>query len=472
MNRVVVLDVVGLTADLIGEATPHLAALAREGGLRPIATVTPAVTCPVQSTFVTGLAPRDHGVVANGWYFRDLSEVWFWRQSNRLVAGEKLWETAKREDPAFTCAVLFWWYNMYATADYTVTPRPMYPADGRKLPDVYTRPAGLREELTGKLGIFPLFDFWGPAAGIASSRWIAASARHVYDTRRPTLTLVYLPHLDYDLQRGGPRGPRVREALREVDAVCGELIDHVRRDGARVVVLSEYGITEVNGPVHVNRVLRKAGLLAVREELGRELLDAGASEAFAVADHQVAHVYVRRAERVAEVKRLLEQVDGIEAVLDDAGKRAAGLDHARSGELVAVSRADRWFTYYYWLDDARAPDFARTVDIHRKPGYDPAELCLDPALAAPKVKIGWTLLKKQLGFRYLMNVIPLDARLVRGSHGRVTDRPEAGPVFLSSDPDGLAAAPLPAVEVKARILGEVFGGRPLVARAASLVYNP
>ncbi|HEX7126019.1 MAG TPA: nucleotide pyrophosphatase/phosphodiesterase family protein [Thermodesulfobacteriota bacterium] len=469
MNRVVVLNVVGLTPDLIGEATPNLAALARAGAMRPIAAVTPAVTCPVQSTYLTGLAPREHGIVGNGWYFRDLSEVWFWRQSNRLVAGEKLWEAAKRRDPAFTCAVLFWWYNMYSTADVTVTPRPMYPADGRKIPDIYTQPAGLRSELTAKLGTFPLFDFWGPAAGIASSRWIAASARHVYDTRRPTLTLVYLPHLDYDLQRLGPRAPGIRKALGEIDAVCGELIEHVQRDGARVVVLSEYGITEVEGPVHVNRVLREAGLVAVREELGRELLDPGASEAFAVADHQVAHVYVRRPERVREVARLLEGVAGVEAVLDEAGKRACGLDHPRAGDLVVLSRADRWFTYYYWLDDARAPDFARTVDIHRKPGYDPVELFLDPALRAPKVKIALTLLKKQLGFRYLMDVVPLDAGLVRGSHGRVTDRAEAGPLFLASEPtEPAAAGPLSAAAVKTRLLEAVFGRWPEADASATI----
>ena len=276
---------------------------------------------------------------------------------------------------------------MYATADLTVTPRPMYPADGRKLPDVYTQPADLRDELQAKLGTFPLFNFWGPMADIASSRWIADCALHVYDTRRPTLTLVYLPHLDYPLQKLGPSHPDALAEVRAIDAVCGELIARARADGARILVLSEYGITEVTGAVHPNRALREAGLLAVRTELGRELLDAGASEAFAVADHQVAHVYVRSPERVAEVRRLLEALPGVERVLDDEGKRASGLDHPRSGELVAISAPDRWFTYYYWLDDARAPDFARTVDIHRKPGYDPVELFIDPTMTLPQAYV-------------------------------------------------------------------------------------
>lgn len=457
MHRTVVLNVVGLTGDLLGDHTPHLQALAHEGGVRPLHTILPAVTCAVQSTFTTGLPPREHGSVANGWYFRDLSEVWFWRQSNRLVAGEKIWEAAVRRDPAFTCAKLFWWYNMYSSATYSVTPRPMYPADGRKLPDIYAEPSELREELTAKLGTFPLFNFWGPVADIVSSRWIADCARHVYDTRRPTLTLVYLPHLDYNLQRLGPRHPALRQDLLAIDTICGELIEHVRRDGARVVVLSEYGITEVSGAVHINRALREAKLIRVRTELGLELLDAGASEAFAVADHQVAHVYVRRPDLVGEVKRLIEGLPGVDTVLDEEGKRAHGLDHPRSGELVAIARADRWFTYYYWLDDRVAPDFARTVDIHRKPGYDPVELFLDPALKAPKLKIGWILLKKMLGLRYLMDVIPLDASLVKGSHGRMTDDPKAGPLVISSEPSLLGEGAVAATEVKALLLCHVFG---------------
>ena len=270
--------------------------------------------------------------------------------------------------------------------------------------------------------------------------------------RKPTLTLVYLPHLDYNLQRLAPSHPAIRTDLAAIDAVCGELIAHVRRDGARAIVLSEYGITEVTEAVHINRALREAGLIQVRHELGRELLDAGASEAFAVADHQVAHVYVRRSDRIAEVKRLLDGLAGVEAVLDDEGKRAAGLDHPRSGELVAVARADRWFTYYYWMDDGAAPDFARTVDIHRKPGYDPVELFLDPALRLPRLSVGWRLLKKALGLRYLMDVIPLDATLVKGSHGRLPDHPGTSPVVISSEAALLPSGTIHATQVKELVL--------------------
>jgi predicted AlkP superfamily pyrophosphatase or phosphodiesterase len=320
MQRTLVILVVGLTPSLVGEHTPNLRRLAARGGMRPLETVVPAVTCSVQSTLVTGLMPSGHGAVANGWYFRDLAEVLLWRQPNRLVTGEKIWEAGRARDRSFTCAKMFWWYNMYSTADWSATPRPMYPADGRKIPDHYTHPMNLRDELDARLGQFPLFRFWGPLADITSSDWIARATLHIMRTRRPTLTLTYLPHLDYNLQRLGPdlTNPRVRKDLGEVDALCGELIEAAEASGQRVVVVSEYGITPTAGPaggaIHINRVLRGQGLVAYRMELGREAFDAGASNAFAVADHQVAHIYVRRKRRIAEVRALLEGIDGVAAV--------------------------------------------------------------------------------------------------------------------------------------------------------------
>jgi predicted AlkP superfamily pyrophosphatase or phosphodiesterase len=451
-----VLDVVGLTPALLGNA-PHLKSLAQAGAMRPLTTVLPAVTTTVQSTMLTGALPREHGIVANGWYFRDLSEIWLWRQSNHLVAGEKVWDAARRRDPAFTCAKLFWWYNMYARVDCAVTPRPMYLADGRKLPDIHTHPSALRDELQQALGPFPLFRFWGPGADIASSRWIADSALHVMEHQRPTLTLVYLPHLDYDLQRFGPRHPGIAAQVAAVDALCEPLIAKAKSIGAHVVALSEYGITEVSRPVHVNRALRQAGWLKVRSERGREQLDAGASDAFAVADHQIAHVYVARRELLPEVAACLSGLAGVETVLDEDGKRAVGLDHPRSGELVAVAKADSWFTYYHFLDDDKAPDFARTVEIHRKPGYDPAELLFDRKIAFPKLAVASRLARKAIGMRYLMDVIGLDATVVRGSHGRPTDLAQDGPLFITTSPDLLPEGAVPAAAVKQLLLDHVFG---------------
>lgn len=458
MRRTLVLDVVGLTGALIGEHTPSLAALAARGGQRALRTITPALTCSVQSTFTTGALPSQHGCVANGWYFRDRAQVSLWQQANALVEGEKIWDVARARDPRFTCAKLFWWFNMYAAVDWAVTPRPIYRADGRKLPDVHTHPSALRDHLQAKLGTFPLFNFWGPRADIRSTRWIADAALELERREQPTLSLVYLPHLDYGLQKLGPDHPDIPRQLREVDAICGELIDAAERAGQRVIVVSEYGITAVSGPVHINRALREAGLIATREELGEDHFDAGASPAFAVADHQVAHVYVRDPGQIAEVQALLERLPGVERVLDREGKRELGLDHPRSGELVAISQADRWFSYYYWLDDRRAPDYARTVDIHRKPGYDPCELFIDPSLRAPALRIGqWFVRSKLLGQRVLLDVIPLDASLVRGSHGRPTDRLEHGPVVLSNAPELLGdGEAVDATAIKPLVLDHLF----------------
>ncbi len=459
MNQTLVILVVGLTPSLVGPHTPNLHRLARQGAMRPLKTVLPAVTSTMQSTLVTGLMPSGHGAVANGWYFRDLSEVWLWRQSNKLVGGEKIWEAAKARDPDFTCAKMFWWFNMYSSADWSATPRPMYPADGRKIPDHYAHPAELRDELNAKLGMFPLFKFWGPLADITSSEWIARATLHVMETRNPTLTLCYLPHLDYNLQRLGPdlSHPRLIKDLQEIDAVCGDLIQAAERDGRAIVVVSEYGITAVSDAVHINRALRQAGLIQVRSEMGRELLDAGASSAFALADHQLAHVYLRPGTPLAEVKALIEGLDGVELVLDDDGKRHWGLDHPRSGELVAVSKADRWFSYYYWLDDARAPDYARTVDIHRKPGYDPVELFVDPEIRWPKLAMATRLAKRKLGMRTLLDVISLkDTKLVKGSHGRPTDDPQEGALVISSRPDLLPEGALEATAFKQLVLDHVF----------------
>ncbi len=458
MHPTLVLLVVGLTPRHLGPQTPRLAALARAGTMRPLTSVTPAVTCSVQATFMTGALPREHGIVANGWLFRDLMEVWFWRQSNRLVAGETIWDAGKRRDPSFTCANLFWWYNMAASHDIGVTPRPIYKADGRKLPDCYTKPLELRAELNDAVGPFPLFRFWGPATSIAASRWIAQAALHVRRTRAPTLTLAYLPHLDYDLQRFGPDDPRLAASLAEIDAVAGDLIADAGRDGARVIVLSEYGITAVSTPIHINRALRAANFLRVRVEDGGELLDIPQSRAFAVADHQIAHVYVAEPGLVEEVRNIVESLPGVEGVFDRSAQGALGLDHPRSGELVALARPNAWFTYYYWLDDRRAPDFARLVEIHRKPGYDPVELFLDPAIRFPKIALGWRLAKRALGLRTLMDVIPLDAALVKGSHGRRVEDADAGPLFISSEPRLLPEGPIGATAVKQMILAHVFDG--------------
>src|SRR3989442_10087824 len=265
---------------------------------------------------------------------------------------------------------------MTSGGDGSVTASRTYPADGRKITGIYCQPPDLAHEIERELGPFPLFQFWGPGAGLTSSRWISDCARLVIDRKRPTLTLVYLPHLDYDHQRYGPDHPRSHASLRAVDGLVGDLTGHARRAGAQVLVVSEYGIRHVRKAVDINRALRRAGLLAVQDTVVGELLDAGASRAFAVTDHQVAHVYVRNPDDVGLARAELERLDGVADVLDAKGKEAVGLDHPRAGELMAVAAPDGWFTYYYSLDDAPTPHLAPTLGIHRQPRYEPAELCL------------------------------------------------------------------------------------------------
>lgn len=437
MNKTVVLNVVGLTRRLIGEHTPFIKSFLEKGELASIEPVLPAVTCTSQTTYLTGKWPSEHGIVGNGWYFKDECEVKFWRQSNKLTQSDKLWDEMKQLNSNFTCANLFWWYNMYSTVDYSVTPRPNYLADGRKIPDIYSHPPELRDQLQQELGIFPLFNFWGPKTSVKSSQWIADAAIKTDQLHDPTLTLVYLPHLDYNLQRYGIDFSKINKDLNEIDAVVKKLVSHFDKGNTNIILLSEYGITNVSNPIHINRILRSEGLISIREERGLELLDAGASKAFAVADHQIAHIYLNDPTIKGKVKEILEGVDGIDKVLADKDLEEVNLNHARCGDLLLIADKNSWFTYYFWMDDAKAPDFARMVDIHKKPGYDPVEMFTDPADKFVMLKVILKLLKKKLGFRTVMNIIPLKANLVKGSHGRKPEDQSDYPVFITNNKGSL-----------------------------------
>jgi predicted AlkP superfamily pyrophosphatase or phosphodiesterase len=432
MRKTVVINVVGLTKRLIGEHTPFIKSFLEKGRTSYIEPILPAVTCAVQSTYVTGKWPAEHGIVGNGWYFKDECEVKFWRQSNKLVQQPKLWDDLKEKHPNFTCANHFWWYNMYSNVDYSITPRPNYLADGRKIPDVYSYPAKLRDEMQDALGTFPLFEFWGPKTTINSSKWIADAALLTDKKHNPDLTLIYLPHLDYNLQRYGLDFSIISKDLSEIDEVVKDLVNHYEALDARIILLSEYGITNVNRPIHLNRILRREGYIAIREERGLELLDAGESDAFAVADHQIAHIYCKNSNTIGKLVKLLQSVEGVEKVLFGEDLKKYHINHERCGDIVVVADKDSWFTYYFWLDDAKAPDYARMVDIHKKPGYDPVEMLTDPKDKLVMAKVVGKLLKKKLGFRTVMNIIPIDATLIKGSHGRLTEDKEDYPIFISN----------------------------------------
>ena len=456
MKKLAVLNLVGLSQRILNEeSAPFLNKWVKGKSVRSIEPVLPAVTCSVQSTYLTGKWPSEHGIVANGWYFRDISEVNLWRQSNKLVEGDKVWDMARKQDPSFTVANMFWWYNMYSSADYGVTPRPQYLADGRKLPDCYSQSASLRDRLQSELGTFPLFDFWGPKTTIKSSKWIADASVIVAKEQDPTLLLVYLPHMDYVQQKFGQLDDLTIKDLQELDALCADFIPKLEALGREVMVLSEYGITNVDTPVHINRILREHGLIAVREERGTELLDPGVSKAFAVADHQIAHVYINDPGVKEQVYQILKDSPGIALVLDDAGKKEYHIDHPRAGELVVVSEPNSWFTYYFWEDDTKAPDYARMVDIHKKPGYDPVEMFIDPKQKFIVPKIIWKVLKKKLGFRMVMDVIPLDATLVKGSHGQINLAHEDKAILITEDPN--ISETVQPTDICQMMLDKIFG---------------
>ena len=402
---------VGLTPELLQYA-PNISAL---GSAIPWQSPYPAVTCTAQATMLTGLPPSRHGIVGNGWYFRDTAEIRFWQQSNSLIQADQLLydgiETAK----------LFWWFNQHAPVRWSVTPKPFYGCDGSKVFDVLDRTDC---NLTKILGPFPFFSFWGPSAGLPASEWIAKATALVLKTNSPELTLTYLPHLDYDFQRFS--APDLNQ-IAAVDRCAGMVIDAAKSIDAIPIIVSEYGLVPVHKSVSINRELRNAGLLAVRSGPFGELMMPGDSAAFAVVDHQVAHIYVRDNSMKEEVRSLVQSINGVASVVDPS---QLDLNHPRSGDWIALAHEDAWFNYYYWLEDSLAPDFARTVDIHRKPGYDPVELFM-----TSKVRAALRLIQKKIGFRYKMDVIPLDANLVKGSHG-LRPLPQKGPLIIGPGAPG------------------------------------
>ena len=435
----IVINAVGLTSRLLPFA-PRIKALAESGWLQSLIEPLPAVTCTAQATILTGKRPDEHGIVGNGWFFRDTGEVRFWQQSNTLLEAEPLYVTAKRraaeKGKSFRVAKLFWWFNQGAGVDFSVTPKPYYAANGNKAFGISGTPDGLTDRLEKKLGPFPFHTFWGPGAGLPCSQWIARCAAELLTTERPDLSLVYLPHLDYDPQRFGPSGSDMPRLVKELDDALAPLLDTATRVGAHVWIVSEYGHCDVNQVIEPNRALRRAGLLTVRPGPFGEIFDTFSSRAFAVCDHQLAHVYVKDIEDRRRVADFMAALPGVASVYVDESRSEIGLNHPRAGDVVALSAPNAWFSYPFWLDDKLAPDYARTVDIHRKPGYDPCELVFDPKLTWPKGRIIRRLIQKKLGFRTLFDVIPLDASIVRGSHGLRASNDLDRPILI-----GTGAAP-------------------------------
>jgi predicted AlkP superfamily pyrophosphatase or phosphodiesterase len=458
----VILNAVGLTQRLLIHA-PNLAGLAEKGFVKGLHESLPAVTCTAQATMLTGKTPQEHGIVGNGWYFGDTGEVRFWQQSRDLIQAPTFYDVLKerfqRQGRQFRAAKLFWWFNQGADVAYSVTPKPYYGSDGNKAFGILGSPDGLTENLEAVLGPFPFPSFWGPKAGLPATTWISLAAARVLEEQQPDLTLVYLPHLDYEPQRTGPSGCDMKKLTSELDAAARPIIDSAARIGADVWVVSEYGHCDVRRPVEINRAIRKAGWLHAREGPFGEVFDPLGSQAFAVVDHQLAHVTVREKSLIPKVAEMVAALPGVAKVYVGSERDEIGLDHPRAGNIVALADPDAHFVYPFWLDDAKAPDYARTVDIHRKPGYDACELFFDPALRFPMLKMVRKLIRKKMGFRTLFDVIPLDSSLVRGSHGLAASEPLDRPVFIGSGAPPFAADDGPMTAVFSAVLRH-FGESP------------
>jgi predicted AlkP superfamily pyrophosphatase or phosphodiesterase len=439
VKHTIVLDVVGVEYEHIASGMlPNIAKLASGGQLSRMEPPFPAVTCTVQASVLSGKYPDEHGIIANGLYDRDSYSVSFWEQPSRLVKADRIWDMTKSKNPAAKTAVLFWQNTMYARSDVVVTPRPLHTDNGMVM-WCYSKPVGYYEELKEKLGEFDLASYWGPLASQRSSEWICKAAEYTLEKQRPDTMLVYIPHVDYSAQRFGKGSAQARDDLKKADEMVGSMVQKTSelgiRDQTEFVIFSEYSFNDVTGAVPINIVLRNAGLLATRIIQGREYVDLEFSKAFAMVDHQVAHIYVQE-EYFDRARRVVEDTDGVSHVLHSKEqKRSLRIDHPRSGDIIAISDIDRWFSYYWWYKEEKAPDFAGKVDIHRKPGYDPVELFFDPKTKS----------------------VPLDSNLVRGSHGRPADpsKGEGYAVYVSTgrraaEKDGIVKC----VDVAGSLMGE------------------
>ena len=414
-DHVILLSVPGLRRQDI-DAMPALKRWAKSGDLTALVPSFPCVTCPVQANMTTGTLPAEHGVVGNGFYWRDKRQVEMWTAWNDCIGQPQIWDTLHQHDAGLTSAVWFPLHSKGCGADYICTPAPIHNPDGSESLWCYTKPTEMYGVLRDRLGHFPLKHFWGPLANIESTRWICDSAVLAAQQYRPNFFYIYLPHLDYAAQRSGPGSEPARRALEELSGVLETLIAGVEQayGSARTLwlVASEYVITPVDHVLYPNRTLREAGLLKVKREADGEHLDLAGSAAWCLVDHQFSHVFVAAPDDVDRVAELLGGREGVAEVLVGQDLERYGLNHERSGQIVLVSTANSWQAYYWWLSDDDAPGFARTVDIHRKPGYDPVELHFDPTTRG----------------------IPLDARLVKGSHGAPPRDPSQRGVVLASQP--------------------------------------
>jgi predicted AlkP superfamily pyrophosphatase or phosphodiesterase len=339
------------------------------------ASVFPAVTCTAQASFRTAATPGQHGMVGNGLWDRRYVKARFWEQSSRLVEGPRIWDSFR--EAGHRVGVLFWQQSLGERADVLISPAPIHKHHGGMVQDCYSQPVGLYADLLAAVGKpFNLMHYWGPLASHRASSWITDATVALLDSESaPDLCLTYLPVLDYDLQRFGLTHAKSRRALSHALAQLSQLKDAATRQGYELLIFGDYALGEVSrGPIYPNLELRRQGLLSVRRVGKMAYADHYSSKAFVMADHEVGHVYVPDVSVRPAVRDALENLAGIAEVLDQDQQRERGVGHPNAGEFMLIAEEGAWIAYPWWEDRKEAPDYASHVDIHNKPGYDPAEL--------------------------------------------------------------------------------------------------
>ena len=363
--KILVVETVALGQRLVEEHAEQFARLGlRFGTLRPCL---PAVTCAAQAVFRTGLPPERTGIVGNGRFDRTTRRTDFWNQSAALVQGPRIWDGFRERGG--TVGIMFWQQSLGERADLIVSPAPIHKHHGGMIQALYTVPETVEATLTRSLGrAFNLMHYWGPLASAKGGAWICGATAAVLanPALRPDLLLTYVPNLDYVLQRHGPDSPKVaREVATLVDQLL-PLLAAAREAGYTVLLWGDYAIEQARQVVRPNLALRRQGLLATRAVRGMLYPDLYRSRAFAMVDHQVAEVYVPDPADRETARQILAALPGVASVEPGGGGEA--------GDLRMVAAPGAWLAYPWWESRREAPDYATHVDIHSKPGYDPAEL--------------------------------------------------------------------------------------------------
>lgn len=429
MKKLIVLDIVGLSKKQFEKIKPkNISSILQNGSYSSFEPSFPAVTCSVQASIFSGTYPSEHGIIANGYYDEVFKKISFWEQPADLVKSSRIWDILKKKYPNFTTSLLFLQNSLYANSDVIISPKPIH-LDQKMIMWCYSKPENFYEKIAESIGKFDLKSYWGPFSSLQSSDWIIKSAKATIQDHSPDLVLIYLPHLDYASQKFGPDSTEFKKSVNELDGIIGDFFQFLNQEFPNtyeIMILSEYNFNSVNNSISPNLLLRQNGLLSTRRIEDKDYIDYEFSKAFAMVDHQIAHIYIKPGYE-DEVSKIFKN-NNIGTILNKNSQKTLNINHPKSGSLILCSNDDSWFNYYWWDDKKYAPDFTFNVDIHRKPGYDPLELFVD--------------LKSK--------TISHDTSLIKGSHGLISNDSMNLPLIGTSF-EAKMNEKIPVIEIKNKI---------------------